>query len=65
MRPTALCNSIGFVVVERVRVGWRDVWAAVKASAERRLGRPLLLMYLVLAIAGAVTVAVSILAMRL
>ncbi len=47
-----------------MRVGWGDVWEVVKASAERRLGGPLLLMYLVLAIARAVTVAVSLLAMR-
>ncbi len=49
---------------ERVRVGWRDVCLVIKESAERRLGRPLLLMYFVLAILGAVSVAASLLAMR-
>jgi hypothetical protein len=44
---------------------WRDVWFAIKDSAERRLGKPLLMMYLVLAIVGAVGVVVSLLAMRL
>jgi hypothetical protein len=60
-----LCNSIALVADEWGRVGLRDVWLVVKASAERRLGKPLLLMYLVLAIAGAGSVAVSLLAMRL
>jgi len=52
------------VADERVAIRWRDVWAVVRASAERRLGKPLLVMYLVLAVAGAVSVAVSLLAMR-
>jgi hypothetical protein len=50
---------------ERKEVGWRDVWTVVKESAERRLGKPLLIAYLVLAIVGAAGVAVSLLAMRL
>ena len=50
---------------ERANVGWRDVWTIVKESAERRLGKPLLLLYLALAIVGAIGVAVSLLAMRL
>jgi hypothetical protein len=57
--------SIGSVADERVSAGWRDVWAVVKASAEGRLGKRLLLVYLVLAVVGAVSVAVSLLAMRL
>jgi hypothetical protein len=52
------------VADERVRVGWRDVGLVIKESAERRLGKPLLLMYFVLAILGAVSVAASLLAMR-
>jgi hypothetical protein len=42
------------VADERVRVSWRDIWPVVNASAERRLGKPLLVVYLVLAVAGAV-----------
>jgi hypothetical protein len=49
----------------RLKGAWRDVWRVIKGSAERRLGKPLLMMYLVLAIVGAVGVAVSLLAMRL
>jgi hypothetical protein len=41
------------VADERATVGWRDVWVVVRASAERRLGRPLFVIYLVLAIVGA------------
>jgi hypothetical protein len=63
--PLVVEASIGPVTDEWTTVGWRDVWVAVKASAERRLGKPLLLMYLVLAIAGALAVAASLLAMRL
>jgi hypothetical protein len=53
------------VTDERATVGWRDVWAVVKASAERRIGKPLLVMYLVLALVGSIGVAASLLAMRL
>jgi hypothetical protein len=52
------------VTDERATVGWRDVGAVVKASAQKRLGRPLLVAYLVLAIVGAIGVVASILAMR-
>jgi hypothetical protein len=45
--------------------GWRDVWAVVRASGERRLGKPLLLTYLGLAVFGAVVVAVSVVVMYL
>jgi hypothetical protein len=51
--------------VERGPVGWRDVWAALRQSAERRLGRPLLLLYLAMAVVGIATVAASLIAMRL
>jgi hypothetical protein len=46
-------------------VRWSGVWASAKASAERRLGKPLLKTYLLLAVFGAVTVAVSIIVMYL
>jgi hypothetical protein len=58
-------DSIVYVADARTNIGWRDVWGVVRVSAERRLGRPLLRTYLVLAIAGAIGVAVSMLAMRL
>jgi hypothetical protein len=41
------------------------VWAVVKRSAERRLGRPLLVAYLVLALFGIAVVAVSLAVMHL
>jgi hypothetical protein len=44
---------------------WRGVWAVVRASAERRLGKPLLLTYLGLAIFGAIVVIVSVVVMHL
>jgi hypothetical protein len=46
-------------------VRWTDVWAVIKTSAEKRLGRPLLKTYLLLAIFGAVTVAASLIVMHL
>jgi hypothetical protein len=49
------------VADERATVGWRDVWAVVRASAERWIGRPVLVAYLVLAVFGIVVVAVSVL----
>ena len=45
---------------QRTVIGWRDVWAVIKASAERRLGKPLLCAYLFLAIFGIVVIAVCI-----
>ncbi|MGO9837776.1 MAG: hypothetical protein ACLP1X_26610 [Polyangiaceae bacterium] len=45
-------------------VGWPDVWAVIKASAERRLGKPLLKAYVFLAVFGIVVVAVAVLVMR-
>ena len=47
------------------RVGWREVWGIVKASAERRLGRALLLLYLALALIGVAIVAISIAVMHM
>ena len=43
---------------------WGQLWGVVKASAEHRLGRPLLRAYAVLALLGLLTVAASLLAMR-
>jgi hypothetical protein len=40
------------------------VWAVIKASAERRLGRPLLKAYLLLAVVGIVVVTVCIVIMH-
>jgi hypothetical protein len=39
------------------------VWTVIKASAERRLGKPLIKAYLLLAGFGALVVAISILVM--
>jgi hypothetical protein len=52
------------VTEQRVTVTWRDVWRVVSASAERRLGRPLLRVYLALALFGVAVVAVSVAVMR-
>jgi hypothetical protein len=46
-------------------VGLREVWAVVRDSAERRQGRPLLLLYLAMAVLGLLSVAASVVAMRL
>jgi hypothetical protein len=54
-------GSIVPVTDERGNVGWRELWAVVKTSAERRIGRPLLVAYFVLALVGVVVVAVSVL----
>lgn len=45
-------------------VPWKDVWNVVKASAERWIGRPVLVAYLVLAIVEAAVVAASLVAMH-
>ena len=45
------------------QLGLRDIWAVVKASALQRLGKPLLLTYLVLGAFGVAVVAASVLAM--
>jgi hypothetical protein len=55
----------GGVVDRRAAVGWPDVWAVIKASAERRLGKPLLKAYFFLAVFGIVVVAVALLVMRI
>jgi len=41
------------------------VWAVVKESAERRLGKPLLKAYFFLAVFGIVVISVSIVVMHL
>ena len=58
-------SADGGVVDQRTAIGWRDVWAVVKASAERRLGKPLLMAYLFLALFGIVVVLVCIAVMHL
>jgi hypothetical protein len=55
----------GGVVDQRTAIGWRDVWAVIKASADRRLGKPLLKAYMLLAVVGIVVVAVSVVIMHL
>ena len=50
---------------QRTAIGWRDVWAVIKASADRRLGKPLLKAYMLLAVVGIVVVAVSVVIMHL
>jgi len=52
------------VVDRRAAVGWPDAWAVIRASAERRLGKPLLKAYFFLAVFGIVVVAVALLFMR-
>src|SRR5258708_13492042 len=52
-------------VDQRTAIGWRDVWVVVKSSAERRLGKPLLMAYLFLALFGIVVVLVCIAIMHL
>ena len=69
MRSTRILPSYhsvnGGVVDQRTAIGWRDVLAVVKASAERRLGKPLLMAYLFLALFGTVVVVVCIVIMHL
>jgi hypothetical protein len=55
----------GGSVDQRTAIGWRDVWVVVKSSAERRLGKPLLMAYLFLALFGIVVVVVCIVIMHL
>ena len=50
---------------EQRAIGWRDVWSVIRASAERRLGKPLLKAYLLLALFGILAVGVCILIMHL
>jgi len=51
-------------VDRRAAVGWPDVWAVIKASAERRLGKPLLEAYFFVAVFGILVVAVALVVMR-
>lgn len=53
------------VTDRRATITWRDVWLGVKASAERRLGRHMLRVYLALALFGLGVVVASVVAMRL
>jgi hypothetical protein len=53
------------VVDQRTAIGWRDAWVVIKASAERRLGKPLLKAYLLLTVFGIVVVAGCIVIMHL
>jgi hypothetical protein len=53
------------VVDRRAAIGWPEVWAVIKASAERRLGKPLLKAYFFLAVFGIVVVAAAVIVMRL
>jgi hypothetical protein len=50
---------------QRATVTWRDVWIVVKTSALRRLGRPLLVAYLALAIFGIAVVGVAVVVMHM
>jgi hypothetical protein len=54
----------GVVVDQRTAVRLRDVWAVIRSSAERRLGRPLLTAYLLLALFGLLVVGGSLVLMR-
>jgi hypothetical protein len=54
----------GGAVDQRAAIGLRDVWAVIEASAERRLGKPLLKAYLLLAIFGIVVVVVCVVIMH-
>jgi hypothetical protein len=48
----------------RTPIGWREVWNVIRASAERRQGRPLLRAYFFLVVFGIVVVAASVLVAR-
>jgi hypothetical protein len=50
---------------QRTTVGWRNVWAVFETSAERRLGRPLLVVYLVLTLVGIAVVIASVVIVHL
>jgi hypothetical protein len=45
------------------QIGLRDIWVVVKVSSLQRLGKPLLLTYLVLGGFGVAVVAASVLAL--
>jgi hypothetical protein len=49
---------------QRTAVGWPEVRAVIKASAEKRLGMPLLKAYVALAVVGIVVVVVAVAIMR-
>jgi len=56
-------SSIGLMERIAPQVRWSDLWAVVRTSAVQRLGKPLLLAYLGLAVFGGSVVAASVLAM--
>jgi hypothetical protein len=60
----AVALACGGGVDQRTAIGWPEVWAVIKASAERRLGKPLLKAYLLLAVFGIVVIAVCIVVMH-
>jgi hypothetical protein len=62
-RPVAIRQ--GGAVDQRRAIGWRDVWVVVKSSAERRLGKPLLMAYLFLALFGIAVVVACFVIMHL
>ena len=49
---------------EPTNLGCPSVWTVIRASAHARLGKPLLTLYLLLAVFGIVVVAVSVVAMH-
>ena len=52
-------------MIGRQTVTWRDVRIVIRTSVERRLGRPLLLTYLVRALFGLAVVVVSLVVVHL
>jgi hypothetical protein len=56
---------LGDAVKQGNEVRWANVWPVIKASAEKRLGTPLLKAYLLLAILGVVAVAASVVVIHL
>jgi hypothetical protein len=56
--------ACGGVVDQRTAIGWPEVWAVIETSAERRLGKPLLKAYLLLAVVGIAVVTVCIVIMH-
>jgi hypothetical protein len=53
------------VVDQRTAIGLRDVWAVLRSSAERRLGKPLLMAYLFIALFGLLAIGGSLVVMRM
>jgi hypothetical protein len=53
------------VVDQRTGVGSRNVWAVIRSSAEKRLGKPLLMAYLFIALFSLLVVGGSLVVMRM